>query len=126
MDVERELGERLDRLDDGRAEGDVRHEMTVHDVDVEEIGMGLVDARTLGAEIAEIGRDDGRGDEDGFHEVIWGNACGGGVVQHPDLGALGRLDPHDRVGRLLRDENPRGACRPCRRPRRAGGQPPRR
>ncbi len=69
MHVERQLGQRPDRLDDGGAESDVRHEMAVHDVDVEHVRAALLGAGQVGAQIAEIGGDDGRSDADGTHGV---------------------------------------------------------
>ena len=43
VDVERHLGDPLERLHDRRADRDVRHEMAVHDVDVNQIGAAALD-----------------------------------------------------------------------------------
>ena len=63
MDVERLGRVRAERLHHRRADGDVRDEMAVHDVDVDPVGAGLVDRAHLLAEPREIGGQDRGGDE---------------------------------------------------------------
>jgi hypothetical protein len=56
-------------LHDGRANGDVGNEVAIHDVDVED-GAAAVDGQLrFGAELREIGGEDGGGEFD-FHEAI--------------------------------------------------------
>jgi len=64
---------RADRGDDGRAKGDVGHEVPVHDVDVQPIGVVGDGLRAFGAEIAKVGGEDGGGDDGG------GSHDGGGL-----------------------------------------------
>lgn len=45
MDIEEDVVGFVDGLDDGGAEGDVVHEMAVHDIEVEPIGTGEDGAR---------------------------------------------------------------------------------
>src|SRR5262249_58917834 len=47
---------------------DVRHEPAVHDVDVELVGAAGLDARDVGGERGEVGREDRRRDLD--HEAV--------------------------------------------------------
>jgi len=49
-------------LDDDRAHGDRRHEVTVHDVDVDDLGAGGEDRADLLAEPCEVGAEDRRRD----------------------------------------------------------------
>ena len=63
MHVERFLGVRPDRFDDIRADRNVRHEMTVHDVDMNPVSAGSIDRAHLLAELREIGSEDRRGDD---------------------------------------------------------------
>ena len=65
MHVERLFRMRLDRFHDRRADGDIGHEMAVHDIDMDEIGARLLDRLDLGAQAREIGRKNGRSDADG-------------------------------------------------------------
>ena len=51
------------RLHHRRADGEVGHEMAVHDVDVDPVGAGLVDRADFLAELGEVGGQDRRGDE---------------------------------------------------------------
>ena len=55
MHVEEHFGERPQLRDDRRAEGDVRHEMAVHDVEVQPFRAGLGGAVNVLGELAEIG-----------------------------------------------------------------------
>ncbi len=48
----------LNRADHGRTDGDVRDEMAVHDVDVNEIRAAALDRGDVAAEIGEICRQD--------------------------------------------------------------------
>lgn len=63
VDVRADLG------DDGGAEGDVRHKVTVHDVDVQPLRAILLDgAGALCAQVGEVrGKDGGRDDGGGRH-----------------------------------------------------------
>ena len=58
--VERERRDLLQPLDHPQAEGEVRHEVVVHDVDVHEVGGG--DAPELVLEVREVGSEDARVD----------------------------------------------------------------
>ena len=64
MHVERLLGVRPDRFDDVRADRNVRHEMAVHDVDMDPVGAGGIDRAHLLAELGEIGGQDRRRDDE--------------------------------------------------------------
>jgi hypothetical protein len=55
MNVERLRRRATHRLDDDRSEGDIRHEAPVHYIDMNPIGMSLVDSTNLVTEPAEIG-----------------------------------------------------------------------
>ena len=59
--VEEEVGALAQRLHDGRADREVGHEVAVHHVDVEQVGLGG-DALDLVAEPREVGREDRRRD----------------------------------------------------------------
>ncbi len=63
MAVEEELSVAADRLDDGRPEGDVRHEVAVHHVDMQPVRPSL-DRGDLVGEDAEVGRKDRGRDPD--------------------------------------------------------------
>ncbi len=65
VDIEREVRVARSGLHDGGAEGDVVHEVPVHDVAMDPIAPGLGDAGDFLAEAAEVGGEDGGGD-DGF------------------------------------------------------------
>ena len=65
--VEERLGAIADRLDDGRAEGDVGHEMPVHHVEMDPVRAGGRDGLDLIAQPGEVrsqdgGRNQGLGD----------------------------------------------------------------
>ena len=64
MHVERLLGMRTERLDHVGADGDVRHKMAVHHIDMDPVAAGGVDGAHFLAEPGKIGREDGRGDDD--------------------------------------------------------------
>ena len=85
VDVERDPGDALERADDRRADGDVRHEVAVHDVDVNEVGAAALRRGDGAAERGEVGRQDGWGNLDrhrltsieiGSPGAIWKPACG--------------------------------------------------
>ena len=52
-----------DRLDDRRPEGDVRHEMPIHHVEMDPVGARGVDGAHLFAEAREVGGQDRGGDD---------------------------------------------------------------
>ena len=56
MHVERLLRRFSDALDDQGADGQVRHKTTVHDIDMDPVGAGLVDRPHLLIQSAEIRR----------------------------------------------------------------------
>ena len=57
--VERELGDRADGLDHGRAEGDVGDEVAVHDVDVDDGAAAALGRGDFVGEMGEVGGEDG-------------------------------------------------------------------
>ena len=63
MDIQMQLGGFANRLDHRRADRQVRDEMPVHHVDVEEVGLGA-DPFDLGRQHRVVGRQDRRGDAD--------------------------------------------------------------
>ena len=63
VDVERHRRDPLERPDDRRADRDVRHEVAVHDVDVNQVGAAALDGRDRVAEGREVGREDRRRDQ---------------------------------------------------------------
>ncbi len=65
MTVERQLADSPAGLYDRRPHGDIRHEMTVHHVEMEKVGV-LLDARDFFGELREIGGQERWGDLD-FH-----------------------------------------------------------
>ena len=67
VDVEGLGGVRAQRLHDSRADGEVRHEMPVHHVDVDPVRPGGIDSADFLAQPCEIGREDRRGDERECH-----------------------------------------------------------
>jgi hypothetical protein len=62
MHFERQLRHALQRGDDGRPDRDVRHEMAVHDVDVQQIRAAGFHARHFVRQAREVGGEDGGGD----------------------------------------------------------------
>ena len=70
MHVEDLFGVRPERLHHVRADGDVGHEMPVHDIDMDPVGAGRIDGAHLLAEPGEIGREDRWGDDDVFASHI--------------------------------------------------------
>ena len=69
MHVERHAGDPLQRGDDRRADRDVRHEVPVHHVDVNQVGAASFDPRDLVGQPREIGREDRRRDAHGHRET---------------------------------------------------------
>jgi hypothetical protein len=66
--VETQASVGTERCDNRDTERDVRHEVTVHDVEVEKIGAPL-DGRHLFRQTAEVRRQQRRGDLDVHHEI---------------------------------------------------------
>jgi hypothetical protein len=58
MHVDGFFGQRPQRLDDRRADRNVRHEVPVHHVDMDPVGAGRLDRAHFLAEPREIGRQD--------------------------------------------------------------------
>jgi len=65
MDVDRLSGRSANRFDDQRADRDVGHETTVHDVDVDPIGSRLVDRLDFSLKTAKISGKHRRSDSEG-------------------------------------------------------------
>ena len=63
MDVERKLGDFSQRFDDGRADSQVRHEMSVHDVNVEQIGSASLDGGHFVGQAGKVSRKNGGSNE---------------------------------------------------------------
>ena len=62
MDIERQRAVRAQRRHDAGADGQRRHEMAVHGVDVDGVGSRLRDGAHFGAEARKIGGEDRGGD----------------------------------------------------------------
>ena len=60
--VEGQARDAAERLDGSRAEGQVRHEVAVHDVEMDPVGAGLLASPDGGAQVREIGVEDARRD----------------------------------------------------------------
>ena len=65
VQIERHLRRPAERLHDVRADGEVRDELTVHHVDVNQVGAGRLDRLHLLAQAREIGGQDRRRDTEG-------------------------------------------------------------
>lgn len=65
------LNVRSNLCDDGRAKGDIGHEMAVHDVDMDPVRVGAYQAGALGAQLGKVGREDGRRDNGGRRHLVW-------------------------------------------------------
>ncbi len=63
MHIERPLRHPAHRRDDERADRQVRHEASIHHVDMDPVGAGRLDGPYLFAKAAEIGREDRRADD---------------------------------------------------------------
>ena len=63
MDVERKLGVLSHGRDHGGTEGNIVHEMAIHDVEMQPIGAGIFGAMDLGFETREVRGEDGWSDE---------------------------------------------------------------
>ncbi len=61
--VEHLVGAVADCLDDGRAEGDVGHEMAIHHIEVDPVSACFGDGFDFLAKAREIRSENGRGDE---------------------------------------------------------------
>ena len=70
MHVERQGGVRADGLYDGGADGQVRHEMPVHHVDMHKVRAGFGDGGNFLAEPCKIGGEDRRGNADGMAHAL--------------------------------------------------------
>ena len=70
MDVERQGRELANSRDDSRSEGNVVDEMSVHDVAMNPIGPGLLNAAHFIAQSGKIGGQDGGGDQNASHGVM--------------------------------------------------------
>ena len=69
--VERFFGVRPDRFDDVGPDGNIGHEMAVHDVDMDPVGAGGVDRVDFVAQFCEIGGEDrGRNDQRALHGIL--------------------------------------------------------
>ena len=73
MNVEKHFGQRADGAHDCRAEGNVRHEMAVHDVKVQPVGAGTVGACGFLAKAGGVGGEQ-RGRDN--HEPSISEQCG--------------------------------------------------
>jgi hypothetical protein len=62
-----QLGQRPERRDDGRPHREVRHEVPIHDIDVDPISPSPRGLGDLLAQAGKIGREDGRGQ---FHSAF--------------------------------------------------------
>ncbi len=69
--VERLLGYLLDAFDYGRAERDVGNEDAIHNIDVDEVGFGVVDHFALLSKVTEVGRKDRRRYESVHFRLVW-------------------------------------------------------
>ena len=58
MNVERQIGHGFELLDERHAERQVRNEMAVHHIDVDEIGAGTLEHANIALEVHEVGRQD--------------------------------------------------------------------
>ena len=60
MDIERKAGHLAQGFDDGRANREIGHEVSVHDIDVEKVGPGRLHAGDLFGQPGKIRRQDRR------------------------------------------------------------------
>src|ERR1700681_2500468 len=67
--VERLFGGPAYRIHDCGAEGDVRHEPAIHDVDMDPVGAGPIDRADFFTEPPQIGRQNGGRDDDRLHRA---------------------------------------------------------
>src|ERR1051325_3255627 len=63
MNIERELGVFVHKIDNRRAERNIVHEMAVHNVAMDPVGAGLFDALEFRGEARKIGGEDGGRDQ---------------------------------------------------------------
>ena len=59
--VERKVGDALELFDEGNAQREVRDEMTIHDVHMNEACSALLDHANIALHVHEVGRQNGRG-----------------------------------------------------------------
>jgi hypothetical protein len=59
VNIERELRELAHRRDHGRPEGNVVHEVAIHDVEMEPVGAGFFGAPDFVRELGEISGENG-------------------------------------------------------------------
>src|SRR5688572_15452962 len=80
MNIERELRQLAHRGHDRGANGNVIHEMAIHDVQVHPVSPGFFSAPDFGGELGAVRGDEGRSDQDAGHGVVeeWSN----GVVSN--------------------------------------------
>ena len=78
MHVERKFRVRPQGLHHIRADGDVRHEMAVHDVDMDPVRAGSVQRANFFAQHREVAGKDGRTDQGLGHEPGIRRVGGGG------------------------------------------------
>ena len=78
VNVDHALGGGADGLHDEWADRDVRHESSIHDVDVDPIGTGLADGPDFSLKAAKISRKNGGGDSE------WLCGAGHGSSQAPE------------------------------------------
>ena len=62
VDVQWQRGERTNPLEDHRAEGDGRHKVTIHHINVENVGTALFAGTDVAFEMSEVSREKRRGD----------------------------------------------------------------
>src|SRR4051812_46262371 len=67
--VEWPRGDSLDGSHDGNADGNVRHEMTVHDVDMDQIGTAPFGGADIASKRSEVGGENRRRDLNRGHRL---------------------------------------------------------
>ena len=75
VNVERPLGGPSYGSDQGRTQGEVGHEVAVHDVQVQPVAAGLLDRLDLGAQVREVRREQRRRDSHGMHRPQYAAAA---------------------------------------------------
>ncbi len=60
VNIQRQLCRLVNGFDDRRPDGDIRHKVAIHDVDMQEVDASLLDFANVRAQICEIGRQDRR------------------------------------------------------------------
>ena len=82
MDIERYAGHPLDRFHHRRADGDVRHEVAVHHVHVNQIGTAAFGGRDGLAEHGKVGRQN-RGRDEHAHRLTSREIGSPGAIRNP-------------------------------------------